>query len=77
MTDIIHNYTYSCELVKQRITELSALRRSLLKRGDSIRARELDLDRRIRILYQEQGELTEIIAHLTSYQRRREDSAEA
>lgn len=77
MTDIIYNYTHSCELVKQRINELLALRHKLLEGGDPLRAKELDLDRRIRILYQEQNELTEIIAHLTSYRRRLEERAEA
>ena len=51
--------------------------KTCLMPGDPLRAKELDLDRRIRILYQEQNELTEIIAHLTSYRRRLEERAEA
>lgn len=57
---------------KQRITELSKLRRTLLKRGDIRRVAELDLDRRIQLLYEEHGEMQAIISHLTSYNRRRE-----
>lgn len=72
MTQLIKNYTDSRDLVKQRITELSKLRLSLVKRGDIRRVAELDLDRRIRMLYEEHGEMQEIISHLTSYNRRRE-----
>ena len=72
MTQLIKNYTNSRNLVKQRITELSELRLSLVKRGDIRRVAELDLDRRIRMLYEEHGEMQEIISHLTSYNRRRE-----
>lgn len=70
MNDLINNYTHSCELVEKRISELSELRNRLVKSGDSARAKELDLDRRIRVLYEEHGELKAIIAHLTSYNRR-------
>lgn len=72
MTQLIKNYTNSRDLVKQRITELSELRLSLVKRGNIHRVAELDLDRRIRMLYEEHGEMQEIISHLTSYNRRRE-----
>ena len=72
MTQLIKNYTNSRDLVKQRITELSELRLSLVKRGDIRRVAELDLDRRIRMLYEEHGEMQAIISHLTSYNRRRE-----
>ena len=72
MTQLIKNYTNSRDLIKQRITELSELRLSLVKRGDIRRVAELDLDRRIRMLYEEHGEMQEIISHLTSYNRRRE-----
>lgn len=72
MTQLIKNYTNSRDLVKQRITELSKLRLSLVKRGNIRRVAELDLDRRIRMLYEEHGEMQEIISHLTSYNRRRE-----
>ena len=72
MTQLIKNYTNSHDLVKQRITELSELRRALLKRGDNAKVSELDLDRRIQVLYEEHGEMQAIISHLTSYNRRRE-----
>ncbi|MBQ6035099.1 MAG: hypothetical protein IJL33_06345 [Ruminococcus sp.] len=72
MTQLIKNYTNSRDLVKQRITELSELRRALLKRGDNAKVSELDLDRRIQVLYEEHGEMQAIISHLTSYNRRRE-----
>ena len=77
MTDLIKNYTYSRSIVRKRINELLALRHSLIERGDSLRAEQLDLDRRIRLLYTEHLELSEIIADLTSYQRRREESVKA
>lgn len=72
MTQLIKNYTNSRNLVKHRITELSELRRALLKRGDNAKVSELDLDRRIQVLYEEHGEMQAIISHLTSYNRRRE-----
>ena len=72
MTQLIKNYTNSRDLVKQRITELSELRRALLKGGDNAKVSELDLDRRIQVLYEEHGEMQAIISHLTSYNRRRE-----
>lgn len=72
MTQLIQNYTNSRDLVKQRITELSELRRALLKKGDNAKVSELDLDRRIQVLYEEHGEMQAIISHLTSYNRRRE-----
>lgn len=69
MKDFINSYTYSRQLVKQRISELSALRSSLVKRGESARAKALDLDRRISLLYEEHGELQAVIAYLSSYRR--------
>lgn len=72
MTELIKNYTTSCDMVRQRINELTALRSSLLKNGEQARVEELALDRRIRMLYEEHGELQEIISHLTSYNRRLE-----
>ena len=77
MTDLIRNYTQSRSLVRKRISELLVLRHSLHERGDFLRAKQLDLDRRIRLLYTENLELTEIIANLTSCQRRRNESVEA
>ena len=72
MTELIKNYIKSCKLVEKRISELTDLRSSLLKNGNSSRADELNLDRRIRILYEEHGELKAIISHLISYNRRLE-----
>ena len=76
MTELIKNYIKSCKLVEKRISELTDLRSSLLKNGNSSRADELNLDRRIRVLYEEHGELKAIIAHLTSYNRRLERHVE-
>ena len=70
MTQLINNYTKSRDLVKQRITELSELRSDLIGKGDTLMVSELDLDRRIRILYEEHGEMQQIISHLTAYNRR-------
>lgn len=70
MTELIYGYVYSCKLVKERIAELTAERRALVKRGERAAAEELLLDRRIRLLYEEYEQMQEIIAHLDSYSRR-------
>ena len=72
MTQLIKNYTHSCFMVKQRISELTEMRNILIERGDELKVRELDLDRRIHLLYIEHGEMQEVISHLTAYKRRRE-----
>lgn len=76
MTKLINDYTKSCFMVKQRISELTEMRNTLIESGDELKVRELDLDRRIHLLYIEHGEMQEVILHLTAYKRRREGFVE-
>ena len=72
-----HDTTYQ-KLYQQQRPRKTAYHRAFrasaqsCERGDIRRVAELDLDRRIRMLYEEHGEMQEIISHLTSYNRRRE-----
>ena len=76
MKGLIKGYTDSCTLVKARIDELTGLRNSLKQLGDTGRIEELDLERRIKLLYSEYGQMQEVLFALRSYSRRREQSAE-
>jgi hypothetical protein len=77
MDRMIKGYIDSCIRVKNRINELTELRNSLKKLGDTFRIEELDLDRRIKLLYCEHEQMQEIISGLTAYMRRREKSADS
>lgn len=74
---LIKGYTDSCTLVKARIDELTGLRNSLKQLGDTSRIEELDLDRRIKLLYNEYEQMQEIISDLSAYMRRREKIADS
>ena len=76
MKNMIKGYTESCVRVKQRIDELTLQRNILRKNGDTPAIEELDLERRIKLLYAEYEEMQETIVYLTSYMRRREESAQ-
>lgn len=76
MDSMINGYVESCELVKARIGELTLQRSSLEQRGDICMIKELDLDRRIKLLYCEYGQMQEVLFALRGYARRREQSAE-
>lgn len=69
MQNMIQGYKTSCELVKKRVRELREQRKSLLETGKFSVIEELDLERRIRLLYTEYEEMQEIINHLESYVR--------
>ena len=73
---MIKGYTESCVRVKQRINELTLQRNTLKSNGDICAVEELDLERRIRLLYAEYEEMQDTIAYLSSYVRRLEDRAE-
>ena len=73
MRELIRNYEHSRELAAERIHQLTKDRNMLRKNGDTTRIQELDLERRIRLLYTEQGELAGIVEHLTGYARRVEE----
>ena len=77
MEKMISGYVESCSRVKFRIEELTRQRNSLKAQGDICAIEELDLDRRIKLLYCEYGQMQEVLFALRSYTRRREQSAEA
>lgn len=70
MNHMIQGYKTSCELVKKRVRELREQRKILLETGRNSVIEELDLERRIKLLYTEYEEMQEIIEHLESYARR-------
>lgn len=70
MKELIRNYEKSCEMAMKRIHELTALRSDLRKKGCETRINELALDRRIKLLYDEELQMKEIIRILNSYTRR-------
>ncbi len=65
MTKLINGYKKSCKMARERIGELLIQRRTLRSQGKSDVIKELDLDRRIRLLYTEYTDMREIIVHLT------------
>ena len=69
-TDMIEGYKRSCKLVKERIDELSALKKSLIRSGKHLEAEELMLDRRIFLLYTEHKDMQEVIGILSDYTHR-------
>lgn len=75
MKQLIKNYTDSCTLVKNRIAELTAMKNEMKKRGDIAGIARLDLERRIRLLYCEHGEMMNIVYRLSDYSRRVEQRA--
>ncbi len=77
MKQMIKAYEYSCELAKQRIVQLTQQKNQLKTEGMEAMIDELDLERRIRLLYTEHSQMREIILHLTNYMRRVEQRAEA
>ena len=76
MDNMINGYVESCLRVKARIGELTLQRDCLKRQGDICAIEELDLDRRIKLLYCEYGQMQEVLFALRSYTRRREQSAE-
>ncbi|MBO5319881.1 MAG: hypothetical protein IJY29_00190 [Ruminococcus sp.] len=77
MRQMIKDYEKSCELAKQRIIQLTKQKNQLKKEGRNALIDELDLERRIRLLYTEHSQMKEIVLYLTSYVRRVEQRAEA
>lgn len=76
MEQMINGYKQSCLMAKSRILELTQQRNELRKQGENEKIEELDLERRIRLLYSEHSQMQEIILHLTAYMRRVEQRAE-
>lgn len=77
MKQMIKDYERSCILAKQRIIQLTKQRNELKKEGKDRMILELDLERRIRLLYTEHSQMKEIVIYLTNYVRRVEQRAEA
>lgn len=75
MKQMINGYKQSCVMVKGRILELTQQRNELRNQGETEKIEELDLERRIRLLYSEHSQMQEIILHLTAYMRRVEQRA--
>lgn len=71
MDKLIKNYKVSCEMAKERIGELLVQRRYLRDKGDTKAIEQLDLNRRIRLLYTEYSDMNEIITHLEHHSRAR------
>ena len=70
MQQMINGYKQSCAMVKARIDELTKLKNQLKKQGRDEAVDELDLERRIRLLYVENSQMEVIIDSLTSCMRR-------
>lgn len=75
MEQMINDYKQSCVMAKSRILELTQQRNELRNQGENEKIEELDLERRIRLLYSEHSQMQEIILHLTAYMRRVEQRA--
>lgn len=76
MKNLIFSYDQSCKMVKKRIAELTSLKNTLSRKGMTDQIDELDLERRLRLLYEEHQQMQEIISYLKSYARRVEQRAE-
>ena len=76
MKNMITSYKESCLKARKRIHELTELRTALRRQGKESRINELALDRRIKLLYDENLQMMEIIASLDSYVRRMENRGE-
>ncbi len=70
MEKMLSGYIQSSELAKKRIVELTALRSNLRKRGEISKINDLHLDQRIKLLYDENCQMQEIITILNCYIRR-------
>lgn len=70
MYTLINEYKKSSQLVKERIKNLTEQKNTLMRAGKTDDISRLDLERRLRLLYIENTEITEIIEHLEKYSRR-------
>ena len=70
MKELIRSYEKSCEMAMKRIHELTELRNYLRKKGCESRITELGLDRRIKLLYDENLQMKEVICYLESLNSR-------
>ena len=70
MKQMINGYIQSCAMAKQRIAELTLQKNELMRAGCTDLIGELDLERRIRLLYKEHSQMQDTINYLTGYMRR-------
>ncbi len=70
MRELIKGYEQSCIKVKTRIDELNHMKREFMKQGNEHMIAELDLERRIKILYSDFYRMRETADYLASYVRR-------
>lgn len=77
MYALIKDYRKSCGLIRKRIKLLTEQKNSLVRSGKPDIVNELDIERRIRLLYVENAELEEIIEHLEKYAWRVEKRGKA
>ena len=72
MKNMIISYKERCIKDQKRISVITALRYLPRLEGTESRINELSLDRRIKLLYDENLQMLEVIASLDSYVRRME-----
>ena len=70
MYTLINEYKKSSQLVRERIKILTEQKNILMHSGKTDDINAMDLERRLRLLYTENAEITEIIEHLEKYTRR-------
>ncbi|MBR5512747.1 MAG: hypothetical protein IKV85_02020 [Ruminococcus sp.] len=69
MKELIRNYKISCDMAKDRIGELLLQRNTLRRKNDENTIKELNLNRRIQLLYTEYTDMKEIIDTLEKHER--------
>ncbi|MCD7811344.1 MAG: hypothetical protein LUD57_02095 [Ruminococcus sp.] len=73
MKELINGYIRGCNMLKERIDELTQTMNELRKNGGEDKIEELNLEQRIRLLYTEHRQAQETIEYLTAYMRRVEE----
>lgn len=76
MKRLISEYQKGCELLSERIVQLTAEMKRLKKIGRTDEIERLNLKQRIALLYTEQRQTRDTIEYLTSYSRRLEQRVE-
>ncbi|HBB72033.1 MAG TPA: hypothetical protein DCZ71_05440 [Ruminococcus sp.] len=75
MKQMINEYLESCRMAKNRIKELTLTEKELRKSGKLTESQRIDLDRRIKLLYVEHGEMMEVVNYLAGCVREVEKRA--
>ncbi|MDE6538836.1 MAG: hypothetical protein K2K66_01475 [Ruminococcus sp.] len=77
MHTLIKDYRKSCALIRERIKLLTEQKNNLVRSGKSDIVNELNIEKRLRLLYVENTELEEIIEHLEKYAGRVKERGKA